>query len=110
MAPAYGLAGARGVAYFMALLGALLAGQVYLLCLQVTQDWRASTLGALVVALAPPLVWYVYLLYPELAGALCVTVAVRVVVELGDLTPRPPSLNRKGVPVGAGALNVERVD
>ena len=33
IAPAYWLAGARGVAYFMALLGALLAGQVYLLCL-----------------------------------------------------------------------------
>ena len=70
IAPAYWLAGARGVAYFMALLGALLVGQVYLLALQVSQDWRASVLGALVVALAPPLVWYVYLLYPELAGAL----------------------------------------
>src|SRR5258706_1029740 len=31
IAPAYWLAGARGVAYFIALLGALLAGQVYLL-------------------------------------------------------------------------------
>jgi len=85
IAPAYWLAGARGVDYFMALLGALLAGQVYLLALQVTQSWRASALSALVVALAPPLVWYVYLLYPEVAGALCVTVAARVLV---NLTPR----------------------
>ena len=98
IAPAYWLAGARGVAYFMALLGALLAGQVYLLCLQVTQDWRASTLGALVVALAPPLVWYVYLLYPELAGALCVTVAARVLV---DLTPLPPQMEAGEMPTFA---------
>ncbi len=101
IAPAYWLAGARGVAYFMALLGALLAGQVYLLALQVTQDWRASALGALVVALAPPLVWYVYLLYPELAGALCVTVAARMLVDLPAHPPSPilPTQDRgKGVP------------
>jgi hypothetical protein len=108
IAPAYGLAGARGVAYFMAALGALLAGQVYLLSCQVTQNWRASALGALVVALAPPLVWYVYLLYPEVAGALCVTVAARILI---DLTPHPPSISRKstgtfggkGVPTGEAA-------
>ena len=81
IAPAYWLAGARGVDYFMAGLGALLAGQVYLLALQVTGNWRASALGALVVALAPPVVWYVFLVYPEVAGALCVTVAARVLLD-----------------------------
>jgi hypothetical protein len=98
IAPAYWLAGARGVAYFMAALGALLAGQVYLLAYQVTQDWRASALGALVVALAPPLVWYVYLLYPEVAGALCVTIAARVL-----LTDRTPLPLREGGPGGLGS-------
>ena len=68
------------------------------------KNWRASALSALVVAVAPPLIWYVYLLYPEVAGALCVTVAARVLI---DLTPHPPfpaqsagifDLNGKGVP------------
>src|SRR5262245_18177004 len=104
IAPAYWLAGARGVAYFMALLGALLAGQVYLLGLQVTEDWRAALLGALVVALTPPSVWYGYLHYPELPGALCVTVAARVLV---DLTPHPSSLKGKGVPSDHAANSAE---
>jgi hypothetical protein len=97
IAPAYWLGGARGVAYFMAGLGALLAGQLYLLCYKVTRDWRASVLGSLAVALASPLVWYVYLLYPELAGALCVTVAVRALISRSD-----NALDRRGVPVNAG--------
>src|SRR5258708_25212057 len=49
IAPAYWLAGARGADYFMALLGALLARQVYLLALQVTHSWPASALSALLV-------------------------------------------------------------
>src|SRR6266851_4907202 len=37
IAPAYWLGGGRGVAYFMAGLGSLLAGQLYLLCYTVTR-------------------------------------------------------------------------
>jgi len=98
IAPAYWLAGARGVAYFMALIGALLAGQVYLLALQVTHHWRASALSALVIAFAPPVVWYVYLLYPELAGALCVTVAARLLLDIGNVSKSASGDERSSSP------------
>lgn len=81
IAPVYRLAGAGGVPYFLAGLGALLAANVYLLAHQATGDWRASLAGWLVVAASPPLVWYVFLIYPEMAGALCVTLAVRVLLK-----------------------------
>ena len=42
IAPAYWLAGVRGVAILLAELGAFLAGEVYLLGYQVTRHWRAK--------------------------------------------------------------------
>jgi hypothetical protein len=84
LAPVYRLFGVAGVPYFLAALGALLAANVYLLGLQVTGDWRASTVGWFVVAFAPPLIWYVFLIYPEMVGALCVTLAVRVLLKQWD--------------------------
>ncbi|MEP7359727.1 MAG: hypothetical protein ABI847_20920, partial [Anaerolineales bacterium] len=81
IAPAFWLAGARGLGILLAGLGALLAGEVYLLSYQVTRDWRASLLGSLVVALSPPVIWYVFLVYPELPGALAVIIAIRVLIR-----------------------------
>ncbi|MBI3764783.1 MAG: hypothetical protein HY260_23325 [Chloroflexi bacterium] len=90
IAPAYRLWGAPGVPYFLAALGALLAANVYLLGYQATRDWRASLVGWFVVAFSPPLLWYVFLIYPEMAGALCVTFAVRALINSEDPTAKTP--------------------
>jgi hypothetical protein len=98
IAPAYGLGGLAGVLYFQALLGALLAANVYLLGFQLTHNSIAAAAGWLAVAAAPPVLWYVYLIYPEMPGALCLLLGLRPLlsgiedelVSLGVLRRRQP--------------------
>src|SRR3954447_811547 len=72
IAPAYAIAGAKGVEVFLAALAALAIVLGYLLALRIVPDPWA--LGAtLAVALSPPLVAFSTAVYPELpaAAALC---------------------------------------
>jgi hypothetical protein len=72
IAPAYALAGAKGVEVFLAAIAALAVALGYLLALRVAPDPWA--LGAtLAVGLSPPLIAYSTAVYPELpaAAALC---------------------------------------
>jgi len=83
--PAYWLGGLPGVLYFLALVGALLAANIFLLSYDLTGHWVASAVGALALAFTPPLLWYVFLIYPEVLAGLGLIVAVRCA-----LTPRQP--------------------
>src|SRR3954471_6134109 len=72
IAPAYAIAGAKGVEVFLAMIAALAVALAYLLALRVVPDPWA--LGATVaVGLSPPLLAYSTAVYPELsaAAALC---------------------------------------
>lgn len=77
IAPAYALGGLPGVLYFLAGLGALVATNVFLLGYALTRHWVAAAVGALALAFTPPLIWYVFLVYPELLAALGLIVAFR---------------------------------
>jgi hypothetical protein len=80
IAPAYALGGLNGVLYFLGGVGALLAANVYLLGRQLTGSGGAAAVGWVAVAFTPPVVWYVFLVYPEIIGALVVVVAVRALL------------------------------
>ena len=68
IAPAYALAGAKGVEVFMAMLAALAVALAYLLTRRVVPDPWA--LGAtLAVGLSPPLLAFSTAVYPEMAAA-----------------------------------------
>jgi hypothetical protein len=72
IAPAYAIAGAKGVEVFLAMIAALAVALAYLLALRVVPDPWA--LGAtLAVGLSPPLLAYSTAVYPDLpaAAALC---------------------------------------
>lgn len=77
IAPAYRLGGFVGVEYFLAALGALLAANVYLLGYEITQHWLAAAAGWIAVSFTPPVLWYVFLIYPEMAAGLCIIVVLR---------------------------------
>lgn len=79
IAPAYALGGRAGVEIFLALLGALLAVQIFLLARDVTHDQRAAALTWVALSFTPPLILYVFLVYPEIAAALIVIWAVRFI-------------------------------
>ena len=79
--PAYRLGGYRGVLVFLAGIGALLSANVYALSRRLTGNWVAALAGWFVASLSPPVVWYVFLIYPEIVGALCAVLAVRVLIE-----------------------------
>ena len=65
IAPAYALAGAKGVELFLAALAALAVALAYRLALRVVPDpW--SLAGAAAVGLSPPLLAYGTAVYPEL--------------------------------------------
>jgi hypothetical protein len=81
IAPAYALGGLSGVGYFMALLGALLAAQVFALACELSGDARAALLAWILAAFTPPVLWYVFLISPELPGALATIVALRALVH-----------------------------
>ena len=79
--PAFALGGIPWVTYFLVLLGALLATNIYLLAREATGlTWPAAlTWGAF--ALTVPLLPYSYLIFPELPAALLVVYAFRRIRE-----------------------------
>src|SRR5574341_199659 len=83
--PAYRLGGLAGVEYFLAVLGALLAANVYLLGYEITQHWLAAATGWVAVSLTPPVLWYVFLVYPEMVAGLWIVVALRHLLRPRDL-------------------------
>src|SRR5574341_133740 len=96
--PAYRLGGLAGVEYFLAVLGALLAANVYLLGYEITQHWLAAAAGWVAVSFTPPVLWYVFLIYPEMVAGLCIVVALRHLLHPRSpapplpVTPSPPHL------------------
>jgi len=88
IAPAYRLGGFVGVEYFLAALGALLAANVYLLGYEITHHWLAAAAGWIAVSFTPPVLWYVFLVYPEMVAGLCIVLVLRHL-----LRPAPPSLS-----------------
>lgn len=100
IAPAYAAGGLSGVLYFLALVGALLAANVYLLGYALSRSRAAAALGWVAIAFTPPVLWYVFLVYPEIIGALIVVVAVRYLVA------RPPGTALDGAAVAAFGLGV----
>jgi|GEM_PF-1068964 len=77
LAPAYRLGGLLGVEYFLAALGALLAMAIFLLGYQLTGNWLAAAIGWLAISFTPPMLWYVFLVYPEMVAGLCLIFALR---------------------------------
>ena len=87
IAPAYALGGLTGVLYFLALVGAALAANVFLLGFQLTRSPLAAAAGWAATAFTPPVIWYVFLVYPEIIGALVVVVAVRYLLARPQAGP-----------------------
>jgi len=83
LAPAYRLGGLVGVEYFLAALGALLAANVFLLGYQLTGNWPAAGIGWLAISFTPPVLWYVFLVYPEMVGGLCILITLRQLLAQG---------------------------
>jgi hypothetical protein len=104
VAPAYRLGGLVGVEYFLAALGAFLAANVYLLGYEITYDWRAAAVGWIAVSFTPPLLWYVFLIYPEMVAGLCIIVALRRLLRNGILKLEVGSL-----PLSLGPLPLNLV-
>lgn len=88
IAPAFALAGRLGVMQFMAVVGALLAGQTFLLAWEVSGKFWAGLLAWLGLAFAAPLSLYVFQIYPELVGSLFVLFAARAVVDTSAWLPQ----------------------
>ena len=82
IAPAYAAGGLHGVLYLLALLAALLSSNVYLLGYQLTGNAIAAAAGWAAVSFTPPVLWYSFLVYPEMVGGLCVLVALRNLLAL----------------------------
>lgn len=86
IAPAYAIAGAKGVEVMLAALAALAVMLAYLLALRVVPDPWA--LGATVaVGLSPPLIAYSTAVYPELPAAAALCGAALLALRLGDRRP-----------------------
>ena len=88
--PAYGLGyvllgSHAGVLYFLTLVGALLAGNVYLLCYEVTGGKFSSLLAWLTTAFTVPVMHYAYQVYPEIMAALLLVWSLRH-IRLGRQT------------------------
>jgi hypothetical protein len=90
IAPAYAWGGRAGVMQFFAVLGALLAVQMFLLGWEVTGRWWAGLAGWGAMAFSAPLALYVFQIYPEMIGSLMVIWAMRQILQ----TPR--WLDQKG--------------
>jgi hypothetical protein len=85
IAPAYALGGYVGVLYFFAIIGALLAGNVFLLGYDLTGNWLAALVGWAAVSLTPPVLWYTFLVYPEALAALALIIATRCLLKFSPL-------------------------
>jgi hypothetical protein len=66
-----------GVLYFLNVIGALLAANVYLLCYEVTGRRFSSLLGWVTTAFTVPVMHYAYQVYPEIIGALLLVWSLR---------------------------------
>ena len=77
IAPVYRLGGFTGVMYFLAALGALLAANIFLLGYQFTHNPLAAVVGWIALSFTPPVLWYVFLIYPEMLAGLCLIVVLR---------------------------------
>ena len=90
IAPAYRLGGLAGVEYFLAALGALLAANVFMLGYEITYHVPAAAIGWVVVSFTPPVLWYVFLVYPEMVAGLCIIFTLRHLLYPHAHTPMPP--------------------
>jgi hypothetical protein len=89
LAPAVALGGLTGARIAMVLIAALLADQLYRLLRDLRLRWRYRVLAWGAAMFCLPIVVFSSQIYPELAGALLVVVALRVIV-VG--TSRPAAL------------------
>jgi len=81
IAPAYALAGAKGVEVFLALVAALALSLAYRLALRVVPDpWAIA--AALAVGLSPPFLAYGTAVYPELSASACLAGAALLALRL----------------------------
>lgn len=85
IAPAYALGGRLGVLLMQAILGGLLAGITFRLAAHISRDERAALVATLAVAFSPPLLMYLYLVYPELIGALLSAVVLYYLVGVSEM-------------------------
>jgi hypothetical protein len=72
-----------GVLYFLTLMGALLAANVYLLCYEVTDRKFSSLLAWVTTAFTVPVMHYSFQVYPELLGALLLVWSLRHIRRAG---------------------------
>jgi hypothetical protein len=83
IAPAYAIAGARGVEVFLAAVAALAVALAYRVALRVAPDpWALG--AAIAVGLSPPLVAYGTAVYPEMAAAAALAGAALLAVRLSS--------------------------
>jgi len=80
LAPAVALGGETGVRLLMVLIAALLADQLFRLLRDLGFRRRYAALGWVAVALCYPIIIFSSQVYPELAGALLIVVALRVML------------------------------
>ena len=119
IAPAYALAGAKGVELFLAAIAALAVALAYRLALRVVPDpWALG--AALAAGLSPPFLAYGSAVYPELAAGGALAGAALLALRLRERVARPdafacfallgalPWLGTKFVPAGVviGAVAV----
>lgn len=76
-----------GVLYFLNLVAALLAANVYLLCYEVTGRKFSSLLAWVVTAFTPSVMQYAYQVYPEVIGALLLVWSLRHMRQGQKTTP-----------------------
>ena len=90
IAPAYTLAGAKGVEVFLAALAALAVVLAYALALRVVPDpWALG--AALAAGLSPPFIAYSTAVYPELAAGALLAGAALLALRLRTLPSRAPA-------------------
>lgn len=87
IAPAYALGGRFGVLVFQSMVGALLAAVTFRLALLLSSSVTGSLLATLLLAFSPPLLFYNFLVYPELPAALLITLALYLILARDTPTP-----------------------
>ncbi len=87
IAPAYALGGRFGVLVFQSMVGALLAAVTFRLALLLSGSVTGSLLATLLLAFSPPLLFYNFLVYPELPAALLITLALYLILARDTPTP-----------------------